>query len=375
MGPYVHRGLRAVDPPVRELLRIGAYQVLYLDGVPPYAAVSETVAQARHVAGARASGFVNAVLRRVVEGGADPDRFPGFDEDPVGHLSTWGSHPRWLVERWLDRWSAEAVRRLVEANNTRPPVHLVPLEATPSEAVEHLRTVGIPAEEVGGGSRCVRLGAGAIVPEALTAAGPAIVQDPAANFVSLFADVPTGTMVADLCASPGGKFLALPAARLRIIAADRSESRIHVMRENARRVGRAIACVVADALHPPLTESGAVLLDVPCTGTGTLARHPDARWRLRPEDVAKMAGLQSRMLDAAAEVVAPGGLLVYSTCSLEPEENAEQISAFLGRRTDYVLAPTDAVPAEVRNETGCLEVTPQEHGFDGSYAARMRRVS
>jgi 16S rRNA (cytosine967-C5)-methyltransferase len=147
------------------------------------------------------------------------------------------------------------------------------------------------------------------------------------------------------------------------------------MRENARRVGRPVSCVVADAVHPPIREAGAVLLDVPCSGTGTLARHPDARWRLTRDAVEEMAELQGRMLAAAADVVQPGGLLVYSTCTLEPEENGERVAAFLERRQDYALEPTDAVPRALRNADGCLEMTPQQQGFDGSFAARLRRVA
>ncbi len=375
IAPHAHRGLDRVDPHVLELIRLGAYQVFYLDAVPPYAAVSETVKQARVLAGGRASGFVNAVLRRVAEAGDGPGRFPAVDADPVGHLSTWGSHPRWLVERWLGRWSVDEVSKLVEANNTRPDVYVVPLDGSPVEALERLRDGGIAAEAVGGGSRCLRLATGASVSLALATLGAAIVQDPAANFVSLFADVPTGTMVADLCCSPGGKVLALPAPRPRAFAADRSESRIHVMRENARRVGRPVSCVVADAVHPPVREAGVVLLDVPCSGTGTLARHPDARWRLTRDAVEEMAELQGRMLAAVADVVQPGGLLVYSTCTLEPEENGEQVAAFLERRQDYALEPTDAVPRALHNVDGCLEMTPQQHGYDGSFAARLRRVA
>jgi 16S rRNA (cytosine967-C5)-methyltransferase len=117
------------------------------------------------------------------------------------------------------------------------------------------------------------------------------------------------------------------------------------------------------------------MLDVPCTGTGTLARHPDARWRLRPESIAEMSRLQDRMLAAAADVVAPGGLLVYSTCSLEPEENGARVRAFLASRPDFAVEPTEAVSFDFLDADGCLAMTPQAHGFDGSYAARMRKAS
>ena len=375
LSPHVRRGLDATEPRLRELLRLGAYQALYMDSVPPYAAVSETVGQARRVTGAKSSGFVNAVLRRVVERGDDPAGYPDTTTDPAGFLATWGSHPRWLVERWLNRWSFDEVRRLVERDNGAPDVSVVPLQASPGEAVARLAEAGIEAKVVGAGTRAVRLGAASSVTSALEMVGSAIVQDPGANLVSQYADVPSGMMVADFCAAPGGKVLALPAPRLRILAADRSESRIHVLKENALRVGRSVELVVADALHPPVREADVVMLDVPCTGTGTLARHPDARWRLDPEQIGAMAQLQAGMLEAAAEVVRPGGLLVYSTCTLEPEENAERVEAFLAGRSDFEIEDSGVVPETYRDDRGYLRVTPHAHGFDGAFGARLRKAS
>ena len=267
------------------------------------------------------------------------------------------------------------MRTLVERDNTPPPVYVVPLEITSDEAVRRLSDGGVGAGAVGSGVAAVRLERAGDVADALILAGPAIVQDPAANLVSRYADVPSGTMVADFCAAPGGKVLALPARRLRILAADRSESRIHVLRENAQRVGRSVDLAVADALHPPVREADVVLLDVPCTGTGTLARHPDARWRLTRGAIDEMAALQARMLTAAADVVRPGGLLVYSTCTLEPEENVERVEDFLAARRDFVVEDSEAVPTEYRTDRGFLEVTPHRHGFDGAFGARLRRVS
>jgi 16S rRNA (cytosine967-C5)-methyltransferase len=146
-----------------------------------------------------------------------------------------------------------------------------------------------------------------------------------------------------------------------------------MVRDNARRTGRPIALAVADALHPAVLRADVVLLDVPCSGTGTLSRHPDARWRLRPEAIDEMADLQARMLEAAAEVVAPGGLLVYSTCTLEPEENEVRVEAFLGARPDFAVEPT-GVTRGFLDTSGYLVVTPQRTGFDGAFAARMRKA-
>jgi 16S rRNA (cytosine967-C5)-methyltransferase len=148
-----------------------------------------------------------------------------------------------------------------------------------------------------------------------------------------------------------------------------------MVRDNAARTERRVGLAVADARRPPLRHVDVVLLDAPCTGTGTLARRPDARWRLTPGSIGEMADLQADMLRAAADVVAPGGLLVYSTCTLEPEENEDRIEALLAARGDFRLEATDAVPPEVLDGRGQLVVLPQDTGFDGAFAARLRRAS
>ena len=367
------RGLGSLDPRVHEILRLGAYQVLYMAGVPRYAAVSQAVTQARETAGAGSAKLVNAVLRGVADDGHGRELFPDADAEPVAFLSTWGSHPRWMLERWLRHWSLPEVWNLVEANNGQPGVYLVPLEATPEEAMARLADAGIPSLAVGRGTRCVRLGAG-VDPGAALSVLPSIVQDPGASLVPRYADPPPGTMVADLCAAPGGKALALSVGASYVVAADRSEGRMRMVRDNVTRTGRRVGLLVADARHPPIREARVVLLDVPCTGTGTLKRHPDGRWRLRESSIHEMVAVQRHILDSGAELVPPGGLLVYSTCSLEREENEEQVAAFLRRHPDFGVEETGAVPDHYIDGRGCMEVLPQRSGFDGAYAARMRRT-
>ena len=370
----LHGQVADLDPRVLETLRLGAYQLLYMRGVPAYAAVSETVDQVRAQVGPGPTSLVNAVLRQVDRAGDGLEHFPDFDADPLAFLSSWGSHPRWLLERWLARWKPDDVRRLVEADNRRPGTYLLPLESDAPAAAATLSAAGLAAEPVGEGTGSLRLGEGVTPAAALAALPRAVVQDPATSLVSRYADVPRGTKVADLCAAPGGKVLAVADRPVYTLAADRSESRLLMVKENARRVGRPLGLVVADARHPPLRGVDVVLLDAPCSGTGTLARRPDARWRLQPESIRGLVEVQRDMLTASAEVVGEGGLLVYSTCSLETEENEEQVDAFLSSHPEFRIEATDAVPARYLDSSRQLSVTPQSAGFDGAFAARLRKV-
>jgi 16S rRNA (cytosine967-C5)-methyltransferase len=203
------------------------------------------------------------------------------------------------------------------------------------------------------------------------------VQDPAATLVTQYAAIESGSVVADLCAAPGGKALELSRIAGSVFASDKSLIRLQRLLMNQRRLETPnLYPFVGDARAPAVRAVDVVLIDVPCTGTGTFRRHPDARWRLKISDIAVMAALQKTILKAAATVVQLGGLLIYSTCSLEPEENDEQVDAFLAANPGWKLEPPpeDAVPNDALDD-GKLRVLPQRHGTDGAFAARLRRVS
>jgi 16S rRNA (cytosine967-C5)-methyltransferase len=374
LARHLRRPIDEMPPALADLLRLGAYQILHMRSVPPYAAVSQTVDQARELGGRGAASLANAVLRKLSNEGESPAHFPDPRSDPAGYLSTWGSHPRWLVERWLARWPWEEVAALVDANNRQPPLSVVPLDGARGEALARLSAAGIQAREAGRGSGALEVTDDAGPSAALAALGAAVVQDPGAALVVAYADAPEGSRIADLCAAPGGKTLGLGRHARWVVAADSSLPRLRLVRENLVRTGSRAHLVLARAEAPPLLEADLVLLDVPCSGTGTLRRHPDARWRLGPDDIGRMARLQARLLRGAARVVPSGGLLVYSTCTLEPEENQDQVGGFLAAHPDFRLEATGAVAAELLSG-GCLEVLPQRTGFDGAFAARMRRVA
>lgn len=370
------RPLRRLDRPVLLWLRIGLYQLREMR-VPDHAAVHEAVAGARRAAGKGPAGYVNGVLRAAVRAGRDPEVFPRLEEDPVGHLSTWGSHPEWLIRRWMERWPVEDVARLVELDNDPPPVTFRLLEGSDCEgactaAGPDVRLLPLPEWP-----RSCRLAEGE--PAAVLERVPAVVQDPAASAVVDYAGPDPASPVLDACAAPGGKALALarraPTARPFVVA-DLSRERLRRLIGSAERLGADVLVLVMDARRPAVRAAGTLLLDAPCTGTGVLRRRPDARWRVTPRRLDALLGLQREMLDACAEVVVPGGLLVYATCSLETEENERQVAAFLERNRQFEReAPPEGLglPADVLGPEGDLRVLPWKHGTDGSYAARLRR--
>lgn len=377
LAPRVKGGIARIESDLADLLRLGTYQLFHMGSVPPYAAIAQTVELAKHRHGMGASKLVNAVLRRLDRERAE--LAPALPSDPVEALAVELSHPRWLVARWVARWGAEETRALLESNNREGSLIVRPWSVVREQLEAMLEAAGVDVSDVPLVSDSLQLASGTI----LTALGAfqqglCFVQDPAATLVTKYAALPGGAKVADLCAAPGGKTVELARTASYVTSADSSETRLQRLQETIDRLElehvTAVVCDARDAAT--LGTFDAVLVDAPCTGTGTFRRHPDARWRLRVSDLAVMAAAQRTILRAAAAAVAPGGLLIYSTCSLEPEENDTQVETFLAEHPDWALEPPPegAVPATVL-DAGRLRVLPQRHGTDGSFAARLRRVA
>ena len=377
LAERVRGGLGRLDPELLDLLRLGAYQLLEMGSVPAYAAIAQTVELAKTRAGAGAGKLANAVLRRL-DRERDTLALPAV-ADPVEALAAEYSHPTWLVARWLERWGEDETRRLLASNNTEPPIVARPVHVVREQLEASLESAGVHVADA------------PLVPDSvvLTPPVPALtelgafrrglfhIQDPAATLVTRYAAIAPGAAVADCCAAPGGKAIELARTAGAVFASDASPHRLQRLRENVRRLElENIFAYAADASRPAIRPVDAVLLDAPCTGTGTMRRHPDARWRLKPSDVAVMTALQSRLLSSAATLVKPGGLLVYSTCSLESEENDAPVDRFLETHPGWRLEapPAGAVPETVL-DGGRLRVLPQRHGVDGAFAARLRRVA
>jgi len=371
----VRGGLARLDPDLIDLLRLGVDQLLYMGSVPPYAAIAQTVELAKQRHGLGASKLANAVLRRL-ERERDALTLPHL-LDPVDALALRHSHPRWLVARWVARWGARDTERLLECNNTEPHTVLRPFGIVREQLEASLESAGVRVEDAPLVPDSIQLASSvSLVELGAFRKGLFFVQDPASTLVVRYANVPPGSVVADVCASPGGKALELSRDARQVLAVDRSEARVERLFANLQRLeARSVIPVVGDARYPAIAPVDAVLVDAPCTGTGTFRRHPDARWRLKVSDLAVMAAMQRSILSAAASAVRPGGLLVYSTCSLEPEENDAQVERFLAENPGWRLEPPaeGVVPAAVL-DAGRLRVLPQVHGVDGAFAARLRRV-
>jgi 16S rRNA (cytosine967-C5)-methyltransferase len=378
LKPAVARGIGSVRADTLDALRLGAFQLLRLDKVPPHAAVQTTVGVARRLGGRRVAGFVNAVLRRLAEAApSDAEHAPPTAElgAPATRLAASHSHPHWLVDRWLARFGEAATERLLTWNNSRPPLVLQPARWTTTELEAALDRAGVRWTRAAGGGG---IAVAARRPTELPGYGDGgfFVQDPSQAVVARFLDPPAWSVIYDACAAPGGKSLALGRHARLVIAADRQRVRVRRLVENLRRAGTGpIAVILAEASRPPIRSADAVVLDVPCTGTGTLARNPDARWRITWAALESLARQAGAFLDAAANVVAPGGLLLFATCSLEPEENELQTAAFLARDRRFRREPSSAVPAELLTPDGDLMILPHRHGMDGAFAARLRRVA
>ncbi|HEY7540040.1 MAG TPA: 16S rRNA (cytosine(967)-C(5))-methyltransferase RsmB [Methylomirabilota bacterium] len=380
LGPHSRRGLESLDPRVRVLLRLTAYQIAFLERVPAFAAVNDAVTLAGRSPGV--SAFVNAVLRSFARRGAR-EREPVPPRNPIDALAVRCSFPAWIVERWVVRYGRDEAESLMRSLNERPPLTLRAnrLRITRDELGRRL------AQEDGLEWRPTRL-----APEGLVVApggapgewrafteGACVVQDEASMLIARMLDPEPGSTVADVCAAPGTKTTHLAELmdnRGRIIALDPEPARLARVGEAARRLGIAIIETHAgpvESLAPRFpAECHGVLVDAPCSNLGVLRRNPEVKWRRQPPDLAVTGRRQAQILNAAAAMVRPGGRLVYATCSLEPEENDHVAGAFLSARPEFRLDPPADFPLPLE-AGGWLRCLPHRHGTDGFSAVRFRR--
>ncbi|MDR5675490.1 MAG: 16S rRNA (cytosine(967)-C(5))-methyltransferase RsmB [Armatimonadota bacterium] len=369
------RQLLALPPAIRQILRLGAYQLLFLQRVAHAVAVSSSVELAKRYGHAGTAAFTNAVLRRVAREGEAPP-----PETPDERLSVLGSHPLWLVRRWLERWPSQEVEKLCEVNNTAPPAHLRvnTLKAAPQEVAWRLTEAGL---EVRPGSLPESLHVRGPLPARLALAeeGSVVAQDEAALVVAYAVDPRPGELVVDACAAPGGKathLAALMGNQGRVVACDVHPRKVEALARRAQALGAtSVEARRCDARALDVRGADRVLVDAPCTGLGVLRRRPEIRWRVVPEDLPRAAEVQRAILKGASDAVRSGGVLVYSVCSTEPEEG-EAVVEWLLASGGFVPDPF-AVPwgdGSLRAEGGTLRLWPHHHGTDGYFIARFRRT-
>lgn len=375
------RGFDTLPGPIRAALRLGAFQMLVLTRIPESAAVDESVELAKRHGHPGTAGLANAVLRRLARGDRAP--LPDATVDPVGHLAVRTSHPRWLVERWVRRYGADEAGRLLDADNIEPRVSVRPnLHRMDAGAVfAALRAEGHDAVPGPNGGPVLVLPRGFVASRSrLFREGFLSLQDEAEASVALLLEAKPGQRALDLAAAPGGKASQIAegvAPGGALFALERHFSRARAMKENLVQRLRlpAVYVICADGTCPPLRGGfDRVLVDAPCTGLGVLRRRADARWRKEESSIAEMAALQRALLDQGAARTRSGGILVYSVCSLEPEETDEIVETFLNAHAEFHREDARPfLPPGFVGDEPVLRALPHRHGTDGVFAVRLRR--
>mgnify|MGYP001221615294 CR=1 FL=1 len=370
---------------LRLLLRLGLYQLRYLQQIPAAAAVHTTVELAKQNQLAGLSTVVNGILRqyiRLSEVGADPLQLPASLVQRLGILH---SYPDWIVQVWLEQFGPAETEQLCLQLNRPPAIDLRVnlLRATVEQVATAMAAAGIETHPVPSVPPALRLTqhSGAIPDLPGFQAGWWMVQDAGAQLVALLVDPQPGDVIIDACAAPGGKALHLAELmhdRGTIWACDRTDVRLHRLQQNCARLGlHSIHLVSGDSRDLPQFKGLAdrVLLDVPCSGLGTLNRHADARWRQTPQSVQELSQLQAELLDQATTWVKPGGSLIYATCTLHPAENEEQLQHFLTRHPTWQLEPPpqDSPIAAFTTPAGWIKLLPHHHQMDGFFMGRLRQ--
>ncbi len=387
LGHFLKQPMKKQTSWLRSILRLGAYQIVFMDRVPDSAAVNESANLAGRYAHAGAVNFVNGVLRNLARGYKNI-AYPDYESDPVAHIALRYAHPPWLVQRWLRDYGPDDTIALCRADNAPAPntIRTNTLKITREDLAERLAAEGVDSR------------ATAFAPEGLYIEGFMSlhgfkpfeeglfqVQDESSMLVGHALSPAPGSFVLDATSAPGGKathLAQLMGDRGTVMAADIHPHKLDLIEDNCRRLG--ISCVhafLADARDFSGELAGKadyVLVDAPCSGLGVLRRRPDSRWRRTPEQIPEILELQRRILNSAASCLKPGGVLVYSTCTLAAEENLAQVKHFIEDNTFFVMEDLtpylpQALGLEQTMTNGYLQLLPHKHGTDGFFIARMRK--
>ncbi|MGG6310078.1 16S rRNA (cytosine(967)-C(5))-methyltransferase RsmB [Paenibacillus macerans] len=386
LEPFVTKGLAKLAPWVRNLLRLSFYQLYYLDRIPPHAVVNEAVNIAKKRGHQGISGMVNGVLRSVLRRKEElhlPENL-----EPVTRIALEHSHPEWLVSRWIGQYGEASAEAMCRANNEPPSVSVRVNRAKTSrgEVLRLMETQGLEASASPISPDGIVVHSGGNM--ALTPwyrEGLISVQDESSMLVGEAVDPQPGMSVLDCCAAPGGKtchIAEIMGGSGQVVANDIHPHKAKLIEDHADRLGlgKVVSTMTGDALklNERLPASfDRILLDAPCSGLGVIRRKPDLKWAKTPGDVAEIAGVQRVLLDAVSGLLKPGGLLVYSTCTVEPSENAEMVAGFLSRHPEFEPAEDEPARGPLAGTAGRsaigLQILPQDAHSDGFFIARLRK--
>jgi 16S rRNA (cytosine967-C5)-methyltransferase len=375
---FFHGNFTKAETNIKNALRVALYQIQFLDRVPHSAAVNESVEFIKRLRGQKIADLVNAVLRNIIRN-IENIRYPDPEEDKIRHLAVIESHPVWMTKRWVERYGYDEAKKIMEANNTIPDLALRinrlkvdlnyffslfdkhQIQYTRSKyldffvRVQHMAGIGTSE---------------------LFKQGYFSVQDESAGIPVLLLDPKPGERVIDLCSAPGGKttFIGeLMKNTGEIIAVDRYETRLNLVKNACLRLGVSNVHYLADdGAIIDIPPADKVLLDAPCSGLGVLSKKPDAKWKRDVDDIQKLVQLQHALLENAAKLVKPNGILVYSTCTIEPEEGFDLIKEFLARHSEFSIEPANTyVHESFMGSQGQVETFQHKHGMDGSFSIRL----
>ncbi|MCK5740503.1 16S rRNA (cytosine(967)-C(5))-methyltransferase RsmB [bacterium] len=381
LGQFTQNRYSSNPVPIRSILSSSLYQILYMTRTPGYATINEAVNLSKKLKGQVWANRVNGILRNIQRQLSELP-LPDIKKDPVSAIAVLYSHPEWMIKKWLPRYGVESTCDLCAANNQRPglTIRVNQILTSPAALTTELAKLDISAEKAKYLPDFLRLNhAPALGKMKLFQDGLFSVQDESAGLAATLLAPEAGDTIVDFCAAPGGKtgYLAEKTAdRARIIAADLARPRIKLVQENIERLKLTnVLPIQADAFFLEVKGINKILLDVPCSGLGVLAKRADLRWERTPEELLKLQKLQSTLLERAAELLPVNGVLVYSTCTIEPAENEEIIRSFLQKHPDFQLEnPADFVPSSVVSDGKFIQTWPHIHGIDGSFAARLKKV-
>lgn len=378
LAKYFHGSFEKSPDKLKRILEISLYQIKFLDKIPQYAAVSEGVQIAKEAGGQPWGKLVNGVLRNYLRS-RDLINFPSIENDPVSAISVEHSHPKWLVQRWLDRYGLERTIRFCEHNNRRPEISLRTnlRKITRAALLKELETSGLQPEPSKYFDDFIKVSKPRNLAELPSFQnGLFAIQDESTALATHLLAPKKGDTVLDMCAAPGGKTChigQLVGDEGKVVAVDIKADRLNLLKENLTRLGlKSIQPLVGNAAEIDLPKVDKILLDAPCSGLGVLSKRADLRWKRKPQDIFNIRIIQKKILENAARLLKRDGALVYSTCTLEPEENEELIEEFLKEHSNFQVDPdSDSVDQTFSMSENYWASIPYEHKMDGVFAVKL----